>query len=161
MQRSRPATPTPPPLAVSLRLGHIAALTVHRTVIHYRDAASLPRGGEESGKWRFGWVWQIAVYRCDKPSPAGKGDIRHKASSGLSSYAVRFGWMMRSPFQGLGVCKKALFRCKRILIPQNKIHDTPVARVLMATSSSTTFGGPPSPLEKAIRDSSTNQNLKE
>ena len=30
--------------AVSLRLGHIAALTVHRTVIHYRDAASLPQG---------------------------------------------------------------------------------------------------------------------
>ena len=30
----------------------------------------------------------------------------------------------------------------------------------MATSSSTTFGGPPSPLEKAIRNSSTNQNLK-
>jgi len=30
----------------------------------------------------------------------------------------------------------------------------------MATSSSTTFGGPPSPLEKAIRDSSTNHNLK-
>jgi hypothetical protein len=45
-------------------------------------------------------------------------------------------------------------------MPQNKIHDTPVARVLMATSSSTTFGGPPSPLEKAIRNSSTNQNLK-
>ena len=30
--------------AVSLRLGHITALTVHRTVIHYRDAASLPQG---------------------------------------------------------------------------------------------------------------------
>ena len=55
MAWSRPATPTPPPdirmrmsppLAVSLRLGHIAALTVRRTVIHYRDAASLPRGGD-------------------------------------------------------------------------------------------------------------------
>jgi len=45
-------------------------------------------------------------------------------------------------------------------MPQDQIHDTPVARVLMATSSSTTFGGPPSPLEKAIRNSSTNQNLK-
>jgi hypothetical protein len=36
-------------------------------------------------------------------------------------------------------------------MPQYKIHDTPVAHILMATSSSTTFGGPPSPLEKAIR----------
>ena len=30
--------------AVSLRLGHATALTVHRTVIHYRSAASLPQG---------------------------------------------------------------------------------------------------------------------
>ena len=30
---------------VSLRLGHISALTVHRTVIHYRNAASLPSRG--------------------------------------------------------------------------------------------------------------------
>ncbi len=30
--------------AVSLRLGHIAALTTHCVVIHSRDAASLPRG---------------------------------------------------------------------------------------------------------------------
>ncbi len=28
--------------SVSLRLGHVAALTVHRTFIHYRRAASLP-----------------------------------------------------------------------------------------------------------------------
>ncbi len=28
--------------SVSLRLGHATALTVHRTVIHYRVAASLP-----------------------------------------------------------------------------------------------------------------------
>ena len=28
--------------SVSLRLGHAPALTVHRTVIHYRRAASLP-----------------------------------------------------------------------------------------------------------------------
>ena len=33
---------------VSLRLGHTADLTVHRTVIQYRGAAALPvnRGGE-------------------------------------------------------------------------------------------------------------------
>ena len=30
-------------LKVSLRLGHAAGLTVHRTVIQYRGAASLPR----------------------------------------------------------------------------------------------------------------------
>ena len=30
--------------AVSLRLGHITALTTHRVVIHYRDAATLPQG---------------------------------------------------------------------------------------------------------------------
>ena len=39
---------TPPPDSVgsvSLRFGHATALTVHRTVIHYRSAASLPRGG--------------------------------------------------------------------------------------------------------------------
>ena len=30
---------------VSLRLGHAAALTPHRGVIHYRVAASLPREG--------------------------------------------------------------------------------------------------------------------
>ncbi len=30
--------------AFSLRLGHHSALTVHRTVIHYRIAASLPQG---------------------------------------------------------------------------------------------------------------------
>ena len=35
-------SPTAPP--VSLRLGHAAVLTVHRTVIHYRVAASLPSG---------------------------------------------------------------------------------------------------------------------
>jgi len=34
---------------------------------------------------------------------------------------------------------------------QDKIHKIPVSNTLMATSSSTTFGGPPSPLEKAIR----------
>ena len=40
------ATPhhPPPSGAVSLRLGHATALTVHRTVIHYRSAASLPQG---------------------------------------------------------------------------------------------------------------------
>ena len=51
-RRNRPATPAAPPTIaprlspprLSLRLGHIAALTVHRTVIHYRDAASLPEG---------------------------------------------------------------------------------------------------------------------
>ena len=30
---------------VSLRLGHAPALTVHRTVIHYRSAALLPFSG--------------------------------------------------------------------------------------------------------------------
>ena len=45
------AVQTPPPLIrqpqgsppVSLRLGHAAGLTVHRTVIQYRAAASLPK----------------------------------------------------------------------------------------------------------------------
>jgi len=45
---------------------------------------------------------------------------------------------------------KTLFRCKRIFMLQDKIHKIPVSNTLMATSSSTTFGGPPSPLEKAI-----------
>ena len=31
--------------SVSLRLGHVAALTVHRTVIHYRADTSLPSKG--------------------------------------------------------------------------------------------------------------------
>jgi len=53
-----------------------------------------------------------------------------------------------------------LFRCIRIFARKDKIHTAPVKYILMATSSSTTFGGPPSPLEKAIRDSSINQNLK-
>ena len=38
---------SPPPLrgSVSLRLGHGAALTTHRVVIHYRAVTSLPLGG--------------------------------------------------------------------------------------------------------------------
>ncbi len=36
----------------------------------------------------------------------------------------------------------ALFHCKRILVTQDKIHDTPGARILMATSSSTTSWSP-------------------
>ena len=40
-------TQSPPPLrgSVSLRLGHGAALTTHRVVIHYRAVTSLPLGG--------------------------------------------------------------------------------------------------------------------
>ena len=34
--------------SVSLRLGHVAALTVHRTVIHYRADTSLPYRGAET-----------------------------------------------------------------------------------------------------------------
>ena len=36
---------------VSLRLGHGAALTVHRTVIHSRAAASLPRRTEKTNEF--------------------------------------------------------------------------------------------------------------
>ena len=36
---------TPNGASVSLRFGHATALTVPRTVIHYRSAASLPPGG--------------------------------------------------------------------------------------------------------------------
>ena len=39
------ATPQPLRDSVSLRLGHGAALTCHRHVIHYRAAASLPIRG--------------------------------------------------------------------------------------------------------------------
>ena len=35
-----------------------------------------------------------------------------------------------------------LFRCKRNLVPQDKIHNTSVARILMATSSSTAYAVP-------------------
>ncbi len=35
-----------------------------------------------------------------------------------------------------------LFRCKRYLVPQEKIHDTPVTHILGATSSSTTSWSP-------------------
>ena len=34
--------------SVSLRLGHGAALTCHRHVIHYRAAASLPKRGAKA-----------------------------------------------------------------------------------------------------------------
>ena len=45
------ATPQSLRDSVSLRLGHGAALTCHRHVIHYRAAASLPsRGAEGCGK---------------------------------------------------------------------------------------------------------------
>ena len=36
--------------SVSLRLGHGAALTCHRHVIHYRVAASLPGRGDKGGQ---------------------------------------------------------------------------------------------------------------
>ena len=41
---------------VSLRLGHVAALTVHRTVIHYRVDTALPL---ESFKGR---LWRVSVF---------------------------------------------------------------------------------------------------
>ena len=52
---------------VSLRLGHISALTVHRTVIHYRNAASLPYTGE---------AWRRGATRNGAPrtSPPTEGD---------------------------------------------------------------------------------------
>ena len=47
LHRSNTYSPLPPSCdgpPVSLRFGHVTALTVHRTVIHYRAAASLPTG---------------------------------------------------------------------------------------------------------------------
>ena len=44
--RGRQTPPPPPAVPVSLRLGHAAALTCHRHVIHYRGVASLPLSGE-------------------------------------------------------------------------------------------------------------------
>ncbi len=38
---------------VSLRLGHGAALTCHRHVIHYRVAASLPGRGDKGAEQRY------------------------------------------------------------------------------------------------------------
>ena len=40
--------------SVSLRLGHAPALTVHRTVIHYRRAASLPDKVSLYGFYKIG-----------------------------------------------------------------------------------------------------------
>ena len=56
------AVQPPPPLIrqpqgsppVSLRLGHAAGLTVHRTVIQYRVAASLPKIREKAN-------WLVAL----------------------------------------------------------------------------------------------------
>ena len=41
---------------VSLRLGHGAALTAPRAVIHYRAAASLPQKGKAKSRWMRGRV---------------------------------------------------------------------------------------------------------
>ena len=43
-----------PSVSFSLRLGHVAALTVHRTVIHYRADTSLPYRG---AKYSFCCPW--------------------------------------------------------------------------------------------------------
>ena len=72
---------------VSLRFGHATALTVHRTVIHYRSAASLPTGEglakiqalsyslKESKRLCFlpSNSWKIQL---NQPSPVGEGGPR-------------------------------------------------------------------------------------
>ena len=50
---------------LSLRFGHFSGLTVHRTVIQYLEAASLPPG------WRFRMSEECRVQN-DKPSPWGR-----------------------------------------------------------------------------------------
>ena len=62
------------------------------------------------------------------PSPAGKGD--HE----VVDEEVTFSRASRPLI--------TLFRCKRYLVPQEKIHDTPVTHILRATSSSTAYAVP-------------------
>ena len=50
--------------SVSLRLGHGAALTCHRHVIHYRAAASLPKRGAKGAVQLLRQCETFAAKRC-------------------------------------------------------------------------------------------------
>ena len=80
--------------AVSLRLGHAAALTCPRQVIHYRGAASLPRGS--SGTYRWSLSRLIVTFLSSlvpprvRPSPGGRwqtpSPARRLTDEGLSGF---------------------------------------------------------------------------
>jgi len=92
---------SPSVTAVSLRLGHAAALTCPRQVIHHRGAASLPQwkldrcGGTEDGR-RGIWTRVADCHsRCAHRlrNDGGRGS---PAAAGLTSQALR----ASSPFRG-------------------------------------------------------------
>ena len=60
--------------SVSLRLGHGAALTCHRHVIHYRAAASLPKRGAKA----------ISFPHCPPPTPNSSRCISQRELFSLS-----------------------------------------------------------------------------
>ena len=58
--------------SVSLRLGHGAALTCHRHVIHYRAAASLPsRGAKRCGPTTFNLPEQQIHQHAERGAEGG------------------------------------------------------------------------------------------
>ena len=61
---------------ISLRLGHLAALTCHRYVIHYREAASLPLGREARDCTNF------TFFPLFVPLPQDRSLRRHPKSCG-------------------------------------------------------------------------------
>ena len=52
---------------VSLRLGHATALTVHRTVIHYRVDTALPLNHSRGGFGEFLCFYSLSCLRASSP----------------------------------------------------------------------------------------------